>query len=77
MVAGSGILELQCLLEAGIARVVYEQSDDNPTAAGGAATLRAAGVDPGLRGEALDVTAYARIAAVRPGDRPAPAAREA
>jgi len=26
--------------------------------------LRAAGVDPGLRGEALDVTAYARIAAV-------------
>jgi 16S rRNA (adenine1518-N6/adenine1519-N6)-dimethyltransferase len=29
--------------------------------------LRAAGVDPGLRGEALDVTAYARIAAVRPG----------
>ncbi len=28
------------------------------------AVLRAAGVDPGLRGEALDVTAYARIAAV-------------
>jgi len=28
--------------------------------------LRAAGVDPGLRGEALDVTAYARIAAVHP-----------
>jgi 16S rRNA (adenine1518-N6/adenine1519-N6)-dimethyltransferase len=29
--------------------------------------LRAAGVDPGLRGEALDVGAYARIAAVRSG----------
>jgi len=28
--------------------------------------LRRAGVDPGLRGEALDVTAYARIAAVHP-----------
>jgi 16S rRNA (adenine1518-N6/adenine1519-N6)-dimethyltransferase len=28
--------------------------------------LRAAGVDPGLRGEALDVTAYARIAAHKP-----------
>ena len=27
--------------------------------------LRAAGVDPGLRGEALDVTAFARIAAAR------------
>ena len=29
------------------------------------AALRAAGVDPGLRGEALDVTAFARIAASR------------
>jgi len=33
------------------------------------AALRAAGVDPGLRGEALDVRAYARIAQCRP-DRP-------
>lgn len=30
------------------------------------AAVRAAGVDPGLRGEALDVTAFARIAAQRP-----------
>jgi 16S rRNA (adenine1518-N6/adenine1519-N6)-dimethyltransferase len=40
-------------------------------------TLRAAGVDPGLRGEALDVTAYVRIAAVHPGGRAASAGREA
>jgi 16S rRNA (adenine1518-N6/adenine1519-N6)-dimethyltransferase len=33
--------------------------------------LRAAAVDPGLRGEALDVAAFARIAAGRPGG-PAP-----
>jgi 16S rRNA (adenine1518-N6/adenine1519-N6)-dimethyltransferase len=33
--------------------------------------LRAAGVDPGLRGEALDVSAYARIAAARPAAAPA------
>jgi 16S rRNA (adenine1518-N6/adenine1519-N6)-dimethyltransferase len=31
--------------------------------------LRRAGVQPGLRGEALDVAAYARIAAVRPDPR--------
>ena len=47
------------------------------SAAGRRGVLRAAGVDPGARGEALDVAAFARIAAVRPGDRPAPAAREA
>jgi 16S rRNA (adenine1518-N6/adenine1519-N6)-dimethyltransferase len=39
-------------------------------------TLRAAGVDPGLRGEALDVTAYVRIAAVHPGGRAASVGRE-
>jgi 16S rRNA (adenine1518-N6/adenine1519-N6)-dimethyltransferase len=33
------------------------------SAAAAEATLRRAGVDPGLRGEALDVTAFARIAA--------------
>ncbi|MGW0176051.1 bifunctional diaminohydroxyphosphoribosylaminopyrimidine deaminase/5-amino-6-(5-phosphoribosylamino)uracil reductase RibD [Rhodococcus sp. NPDC003322] len=33
------------LLEAGIARVVYAVADPNPQASGGAATLRAAGVD--------------------------------
>ncbi len=32
------------LLEAGVARVVYAQGDPNPEAAGGAATLRSAGV---------------------------------
>lgn len=35
----------QALLEAGVARVVYAQPDPNPLAAGGAATLRAAGVE--------------------------------
>jgi 16S rRNA (adenine1518-N6/adenine1519-N6)-dimethyltransferase len=37
--------------------------------------LRAAGVDPGLRGETLDVTAYARVAAVRPDPAAASARR--
>jgi 16S rRNA (adenine1518-N6/adenine1519-N6)-dimethyltransferase len=40
------------------------------------AVLRAAGVDPGLRGEALDVTAYARIAAVHSGPGAASAGGE-
>ena len=35
----------QALLDAGVARVVYAQADPNPLAAGGAATLREAGVD--------------------------------
>lgn len=35
----------QALLTAGIARVVYAAADPNPVAAGGAQTLRAAGVD--------------------------------
>ncbi|MDF9717209.1 bifunctional diaminohydroxyphosphoribosylaminopyrimidine deaminase/5-amino-6-(5-phosphoribosylamino)uracil reductase RibD [Nocardioides sp. ChNu-153] len=35
----------QALLAAGVARVVVAQSDPTPAAAGGAATLRAAGVD--------------------------------
>ncbi len=35
----------QALIEAGVARVVHAQSDPNPVAAGGAATLRQAGVD--------------------------------
>ena len=33
------------LVEAGVARVVFAQADPNPVAAGGAETLRAAGVD--------------------------------
>ncbi|WP_236062434.1 bifunctional diaminohydroxyphosphoribosylaminopyrimidine deaminase/5-amino-6-(5-phosphoribosylamino)uracil reductase RibD [Actinacidiphila acididurans] len=35
----------QALIEAGIARVVFAVADPSPTAAGGAATLRAAGVE--------------------------------
>ncbi|MGV9858442.1 bifunctional diaminohydroxyphosphoribosylaminopyrimidine deaminase/5-amino-6-(5-phosphoribosylamino)uracil reductase RibD [Gordonia sp. NPDC003425] len=35
----------EALIEAGIARVVYAVADPNPTATGGAARLRAAGVD--------------------------------
>ncbi|MFE6649610.1 bifunctional diaminohydroxyphosphoribosylaminopyrimidine deaminase/5-amino-6-(5-phosphoribosylamino)uracil reductase RibD [Nocardioides sp. NPDC057772] len=35
----------QALIEAGVARVVYAQSDPNPVAAGGAATLKQAGVE--------------------------------
>ncbi|GEE02731.1 bifunctional diaminohydroxyphosphoribosylaminopyrimidine deaminase/5-amino-6-(5-phosphoribosylamino)uracil reductase [Gordonia spumicola] len=35
----------QALIDAGISQVHYAVSDPNPTAAGGAATLRAAGVD--------------------------------
>ncbi len=43
----------QALLDAGVARVVYAQGDPNPVAAGGAATLRSAGVEVvgGLLGE--------------------------
>ncbi len=40
------------------------------------AILRRAGVDPGLRGEALDVTAYARIATVHSGPGAASVGRE-
>lgn len=35
-----------------------------------AAALVAAGIDPGVRGEALDVAAFARLAAARPNRRP-------
>ncbi|WP_030610524.1 bifunctional diaminohydroxyphosphoribosylaminopyrimidine deaminase/5-amino-6-(5-phosphoribosylamino)uracil reductase RibD [Streptomyces sclerotialus] len=35
----------QALIDAGVARVVYAVPDPNPTATGGAVTLRAAGVD--------------------------------
>ena len=35
----------QALVEAGVARVVHAESDPNPVAAGGADTLRAAGID--------------------------------
>lgn len=35
----------QALIEAGVARVVYAQADPNPVAAGGAATLKQAGIE--------------------------------
>ncbi|WP_235735145.1 bifunctional diaminohydroxyphosphoribosylaminopyrimidine deaminase/5-amino-6-(5-phosphoribosylamino)uracil reductase RibD [Nocardioides alcanivorans] len=35
----------EALIDAGVARVVYAQPDPNPTAAGGAERLRAAGID--------------------------------
>jgi diaminohydroxyphosphoribosylaminopyrimidine deaminase / 5-amino-6-(5-phosphoribosylamino)uracil reductase len=35
----------KALVEAGVARVIYAQSDPNPVASGGAETLRAAGVE--------------------------------
>lgn len=35
----------QALIRAGVSRVVFAQSDPNPVAAGGAETLRAAGID--------------------------------
>jgi diaminohydroxyphosphoribosylaminopyrimidine deaminase/5-amino-6-(5-phosphoribosylamino)uracil reductase len=50
----------RALLDAGVARVVYGQADPNPIAAGGAATLQAAGVqvDGGLlAGEAQALNA--------------------
>jgi len=41
----------KALLEAGVARVVYGRPDRNPVAAGGAAVLRAAGLDVELRAD--------------------------
>ena len=35
----------EALVEAGVRRVVYAQTDPNPVASGGAAAMRAAGVD--------------------------------
>lgn len=35
----------QALIDAGVAKVVYAKADPNPSAAGGAATLRAAGIE--------------------------------
>ncbi|WP_405655238.1 bifunctional diaminohydroxyphosphoribosylaminopyrimidine deaminase/5-amino-6-(5-phosphoribosylamino)uracil reductase RibD [Streptomyces sp. RK9] len=59
----------QALLDAGIARVVYAVDDPTPDATGGAATLRAAGVDvePGLLTEEAETVNAAWLTSVRTG----------
>ncbi|MFD9862704.1 bifunctional diaminohydroxyphosphoribosylaminopyrimidine deaminase/5-amino-6-(5-phosphoribosylamino)uracil reductase RibD [Streptomyces alboflavus] len=59
----------QALLDAGIARVVYAVDDPTPDATGGAATLRAAGVDvePGLLAEEAETVNAAWLTSVRTG----------
>ena len=49
------------LIEAGISRVVYAMADPNPVAAGGAATLREAGIDTQLGPYTEEATALNRI----------------
>ncbi|WP_435128109.1 bifunctional diaminohydroxyphosphoribosylaminopyrimidine deaminase/5-amino-6-(5-phosphoribosylamino)uracil reductase RibD [Actinacidiphila sp. bgisy144] len=59
----------QALIEAGIARVVYAVADPSPVAAGGAQTLRAAGVDVagGLLAEEAAAVNVAWLTSVREG----------
>lgn len=59
----------QALLDAGIARVVYAVDDPTPDATGGAATLRAAGVDveSGLLAEEAGTVNAAWLTSVRTG----------
>jgi diaminohydroxyphosphoribosylaminopyrimidine deaminase/5-amino-6-(5-phosphoribosylamino)uracil reductase len=59
----------RALIEAGIARVVYAVADPNPSASGGAATLRAAGVDieAGLLGPEAEAVNIAWLTSVRLG----------
>ncbi|WJV50080.1 bifunctional diaminohydroxyphosphoribosylaminopyrimidine deaminase/5-amino-6-(5-phosphoribosylamino)uracil reductase RibD [Streptomyces flavofungini] len=59
----------QALLDAGIARVVYAVADPTPDATGGAATLRAAGVDveSGLLAEEAQTVNAAWLTSVRTG----------
>ncbi|MBC9718486.1 bifunctional diaminohydroxyphosphoribosylaminopyrimidine deaminase/5-amino-6-(5-phosphoribosylamino)uracil reductase RibD [Streptomyces sp. TRM66268-LWL] len=59
----------QALIEAGIARVVYAVSDPNPTATGGAQTLRTAGIDveAGLLEDEARVGNIAWLTAVKTG----------
>ncbi|MER7176283.1 bifunctional diaminohydroxyphosphoribosylaminopyrimidine deaminase/5-amino-6-(5-phosphoribosylamino)uracil reductase RibD [Streptomyces mesophilus] len=59
----------QALIEAGIVRVVYAVSDPNPTATGGAQTLRDAGVDvaSGLLEDEARAGNIAWLTAVRTG----------
>lgn len=59
----------EALVRAGVARLVYALDDPNPAAAGGAARLRAAGVDVvgGVRAEAAGDLLRVWAAAVRAG----------
>jgi diaminohydroxyphosphoribosylaminopyrimidine deaminase/5-amino-6-(5-phosphoribosylamino)uracil reductase len=59
----------QALIEAGVARVVYAVADPSPAAAGGAQTLRAAGVDTegGLLAEEAAAVNTAWLTSVRLG----------
>ncbi|GAA3052126.1 bifunctional diaminohydroxyphosphoribosylaminopyrimidine deaminase/5-amino-6-(5-phosphoribosylamino)uracil reductase RibD [Streptomyces roseofulvus] len=59
----------QALVEAGVARVVYAVGDPNPQATGGAATLRAAGVDveEGLLTDEAEAGNLAWLTSVRTG----------
>lgn len=54
----------QALIAAGVRRVVYAEADPNPVAAGGAATLRAAGIDVAAGLLADDAAALAHVYAV-------------
>ncbi|WP_262413795.1 bifunctional diaminohydroxyphosphoribosylaminopyrimidine deaminase/5-amino-6-(5-phosphoribosylamino)uracil reductase RibD [Actinacidiphila acidipaludis] len=59
----------QALIEAGVARVVYAVADPSPTAAGGGATLRAAGieVESGLLAAEAEAVNVAWLTSVRRG----------
>ncbi|WP_327292131.1 bifunctional diaminohydroxyphosphoribosylaminopyrimidine deaminase/5-amino-6-(5-phosphoribosylamino)uracil reductase RibD [Streptomyces sp. NBC_01198] len=59
----------QALIEAGVARVVHAVSDPSPAASGGAATLRAAGVDveSGLLAAEAEAVNVAWLTSVRRG----------
>jgi diaminohydroxyphosphoribosylaminopyrimidine deaminase/5-amino-6-(5-phosphoribosylamino)uracil reductase len=59
----------QALIEAGVARVVHAVSDPSPAASGGAATLRAAGVDveAGLLAAEAEAVNVAWLTSVRLG----------
>jgi diaminohydroxyphosphoribosylaminopyrimidine deaminase/5-amino-6-(5-phosphoribosylamino)uracil reductase len=59
----------QALIEAGVARVVHAVSDPSPAASGGAATLRAAGIDveSGLLAAEAEAVNIAWLTSVRRG----------
>ncbi|MGC5364152.1 bifunctional diaminohydroxyphosphoribosylaminopyrimidine deaminase/5-amino-6-(5-phosphoribosylamino)uracil reductase RibD [Streptomyces sp. DT24] len=59
----------QALIEAGVARVVYAVADPTPQAAGGGATLRAAGIaaEPGLLADEAEAGNAAWLTSVREG----------